>query len=226
MAISACVVTKTRGRIKDQIIAGKLIPQSHGFSTRRVPMETNYFEAYNQPNVELVDISETPIEGITQTGIKTSNTERDFAIIISATGFDASTGAFDRTDISGTHGQALKQPLGNIPRAIEYNVEWVTKFIRYATDHNITRFEPNPAGVQSWTGHVKYLTEDNYKGINLDKSGCSFCSQKEDFLLPLKNRLPLLQKRLPCLDRILTRQRHANIRHLIPQLRIEIGRFH
>ena len=36
-------------------------------------METHYYEVYNQPNVELVDIKETPIERITPTGIKTSD---------------------------------------------------------------------------------------------------------------------------------------------------------
>ena len=188
-AISAFVANKIRGRVKDPTIADKLIPKHHGFGTRRVPMETHYFEVYNQPNVELVDLSETPIERITATGIKTRDTERDFDIIIYATGFDAITGAFDRIDIRGTNGQTLKQrwkagpetylgmtvdgfpnmamlvgphmALGNIPRTIEYNVDWVTNLVHYATDHNITRFEPNPADVQSWTDHVKSLAEGN-----------------------------------------------------------------
>ena len=80
--ISAFVANKIRQRVKDQKVAEKLIPKNHGFGTRRVPMETKYYEAYNQDNVELVDITETPIERITETGIKTSDTERDFDIII------------------------------------------------------------------------------------------------------------------------------------------------
>ena len=71
-------------------------------------METKYYEAYNQPNVELVDINETPIARITPYGIKTSDTEREFDIVIYATGFDAITGAFDRIDIRGVNGQRLK----------------------------------------------------------------------------------------------------------------------
>ena len=188
-AISAFVAGKIRQRVKNPVIAEKLIPKNHGFGTRRVPMETKYFEVYNQDNVELVDITETPIERITPTGIKTSDTERGFDIIIYATGFDAITGAFDRIDIRGTNGVALKDrwkagpetylgmtvdgfpnmamlvgphmALGNIPRTIEYNVEWVANLLRYARDHKISRFEPNSTDVQSWTAHVKSLAEGN-----------------------------------------------------------------
>src|SRR6266704_2983237 len=46
-----------------------------GFGTRRVPLESGYYEVYNQPNVRLVDIRATPIERITPTGVKTSDTE-------------------------------------------------------------------------------------------------------------------------------------------------------
>ena len=150
---------KIRQRVKDPKVAEKLIPKDHGFGTRRVPLETSYYEVYNQPNVQLVDIKETPIERITPTGIKTSDAEYEFDIIIYATGFDAITGSFDRIDIRGVDGQKLKDKwadgpqtflgvqvegfpnmfmlmgphtaLGNIPRSIEYNVEWVTGLIGY-----------------------------------------------------------------------------------------------
>ena len=67
-AISDFVARKIRQRVKDPVIAEKLIPKNHGFGTRRVPLETRYYEVYNQPNVQLVDINETPIERITPTG--------------------------------------------------------------------------------------------------------------------------------------------------------------
>jgi hypothetical protein len=47
--------------------------------------------------------------------------------------------------------------LGNIPRSIEYNVDWVTGLIRHARDNHLTRVEATEAGVQSWTDHVKSL---------------------------------------------------------------------
>jgi cation diffusion facilitator CzcD-associated flavoprotein CzcO len=183
--ISDFVARKIRQRVKDPKVAEKLIPKNHGFGTRRVPLETKYYEVYNQDNVNLVDISETPIERITPAGIKTSNAEYEFDIIIYATGFDAVTGSFDRIDISGVDGLRLKDrwksgpetylgvmvkgfpnmmmlmgphtALGNIPRSIEYNVDWVTGLVRYARDHDLTRLEATEAGVTAWTDHVKSL---------------------------------------------------------------------
>ena len=133
----------------------------------------------------LVDVKETPIERITASGIKTSDAEYEFDIIIYATGFDAITGAFDRIDIRGANGLSLKDKwtggpktylgvmvedfpnmmmlmgphtaLGNLPRSIEYNVEWVTGIVRHARDHQLTRVAATPTGVKSWTDHVHSL---------------------------------------------------------------------
>jgi cation diffusion facilitator CzcD-associated flavoprotein CzcO len=186
-AVSDFVARKIRQRVKDQAVAEKLIPKNHGFGTRRVPLETKYYEAYNQPNVRLVDITETPIERITHKGIKTSDAEYEFDIIVYATGFDAITGSFDRIDIRGLGGRKLKDKwaggpqtflgvqvegfpnmfmlmgphtaLGNIPRSIEYNVDWVTGLIRYMREHNLGRADARPEAVAAWTDHVKSLGE-------------------------------------------------------------------
>jgi cation diffusion facilitator CzcD-associated flavoprotein CzcO len=183
--ISDFVARKIRQRVKDPKVAEKLIPRNHGFGTRRLPLETFYYEAYNQDNVELVDITETPIERITPKGIKTSTAEYEFDIIIYATGFDAITGSFDKIDFRGVAGIELKDrwkdgpqtylgvmihgfpnmmmlmgphtALGNIPRSIEYNVDWVTGLIRYARESGLTRVEATAMGVTAWTDHVKAL---------------------------------------------------------------------
>jgi cation diffusion facilitator CzcD-associated flavoprotein CzcO len=185
--ISDFIARKIRERVKDQAVAEKLIPKNHGFGTRRVPLETHYYEVYNQPNVKLIDINETPIERITPTGIKTVVAEYEFDLIIYATGFDAITGSFDRIDIRGVDGVRLKDKwkdgpqtflgiliegfpnllmvmgphagLGNFPRAAEYSVEWVTGLVRHACDHGLSRIEATPAGVAHWTEHVKSLGE-------------------------------------------------------------------
>jgi cation diffusion facilitator CzcD-associated flavoprotein CzcO len=183
--ISDFVARKIRQRVRDQKLAEKLVPKNHGFGTRRLPLETFYYEAYNQDNVELVDITETPIERITPKGIKTSDKEYEFDIIIYATGFDAITGSFDQIDFRGADSVPLKDKwkngpqtflgvmvdgfpnmmmlmgphtaLGNIPRSIEYNVDWVTGLIRHARETNLTRVEATAARVTSWTDHVKAL---------------------------------------------------------------------
>src|SRR5689334_3086649 len=183
--ISEFVARKIRERVKDPKVAEKLIPRNHGFGTRRLPLETFYYEVYNRDNVELIDIKETPIERITPEGIKTSEKEFEFDIIIYATGFDAITGSFDKIDFRGAGGLKLKDgwksgpetylglmvhgfpnmtmimgphtALGNIPRSIEYSVDWVTGLMRFARDNGLTRLEATPEGVKDWTDHVKAL---------------------------------------------------------------------
>ena len=181
--MSDFIARKIRQRVKDPGIAEKLIPKDHGFGTRRVPLESGYFEIYNQANVELIDLRETPIERITPTGIRTAQRDFEFDMIIYATGFDALTGAYDQIDIRGTNGRRLKDqwaqgartfhgfqsedfpnllmvmgpmgPLGNIPRVIEYNVEWVSKLLKHMQTKGLTRVEARPESVQAWMDVVK-----------------------------------------------------------------------
>ncbi|KAJ9654504.1 hypothetical protein H2198_006447 [Neophaeococcomyces mojaviensis] len=87
---------KIRERVHEPEVAESLIPKDHGFGTRRVPLESGYFEAFNQSNVYLVDLKKTPIEKITEKGILTSNgVEHELDVLIFATGFNAITGAFE-----------------------------------------------------------------------------------------------------------------------------------
>ncbi len=184
---SAFVARKIRERVKDPAVAEKLIPDDHGFGTRRVPLESGYFEVYNQDNVLLVDLRETPIERITPRGVLTTGGEHEFDMLIYATGFDAVTGAFDRIDIRGRGGRRLKekwaegprtflgmQSVGfpnmltivgphnaagrcNVPRCIEQNVEWVTDLMRHMRDNGLGRVEPSIAAEDEWTGSINEL---------------------------------------------------------------------
>ncbi|MGX1351188.1 cation diffusion facilitator CzcD-associated flavoprotein CzcO [Bradyrhizobium elkanii] len=183
--ISDFVARKIRERVRDPKVAEMLIPKNHGFGTRRLPLETFYYEVYNRDNVELVDIKETPIERITPEGIRTTDKDYAFDIIIYATGFDAITGSFDKIDFRGAHGARLKEKwthgpatylglmvdgfpnmmmlmgphtaLGNIPRSIEYSVDWVTGLIRFAQAKGLTFLDATPEGTADWTEHVKAL---------------------------------------------------------------------
>ncbi|MBV1879008.1 MAG: NAD(P)/FAD-dependent oxidoreductase [Pseudomonadales bacterium] len=178
------IANKIRGRINDPALAEKLIPKDHGFGTKRVPLETNYYEAYNQDNVDLVDLRETPIEEVTAKGIKTKAGELEFDYIIYATGFDPVTGALNRIDITGRNDLKLKdkwsdgpltylglQSVGfpnfftlvgphnaatlcNIPRCIEQNVEWVTDLVGHMEKNDLKVVEPKPESEKSWTEEV------------------------------------------------------------------------
>ncbi len=183
------IAKKIRSRVTDPVVAEKLIPTNHGFGTRRVPMETHYYEVYNQDNVTLVDLKETPIERITAAGVKTNNREYELDMIIYATGFDHVTGALNRIEIRGQGGQKLKdkwadgprtylgmQTVGfpnfftlvgphngstfcNIPRCIEQNVEWVTDLISYMGEHKLKHIEPTDEAEKAWTIHVGETAE-------------------------------------------------------------------
>lgn len=175
---------KIRERVKDPAVAETLIPTNHGFGTRRVPLESGYYEVFNQPNVRLVDLRATPIERITPAGIRTTDAEHAVDTIVYATGFDAITGAFDRIDIRGRGGRPLRDKwadgprtyLGlqvegfpnlftlvgphnaatfcNIPRCIEQNVDWVTALLAHMRERGSTRVEPTPQAEREWTQHV------------------------------------------------------------------------
>ena len=107
--ISSFVREKIRARIHDPKIAEKLVPRDHGFGTRRVPLENGYFDVFNKPNVDLVDLHETPIECFTPNGIRTSAGEIELDVIILATGFDAGTGGLTAIDIRGRNGVSLRK---------------------------------------------------------------------------------------------------------------------
>lgn len=182
--LSDFVARKIRERVNDPALAEKLIPTDHGFGTRRVPLETNYYEVYNQENVRLVDLRDSPIQRITPDGIQTAAEDFAFDLIVFATGFDAVTGAFDRIEFRGAASRTLKEAwadgprtyLGlqvpgfpnlftlvgphnsatfcNIPRCIEQNVDWVSGLLAYAKERGITRIEASEKAADEWTEHV------------------------------------------------------------------------
>ena len=54
------VRNKIRARVKDPVVAEKLVPKDHPFGSKRIPLETEYYEAYNRDNVLLVDRARDP----------------------------------------------------------------------------------------------------------------------------------------------------------------------
>jgi cation diffusion facilitator CzcD-associated flavoprotein CzcO len=184
---SEYIADRIRRRVKDPKVADKLIPRDHGFGVQRVPLETYYYEAFNRDNVQLVDIGETPLECVTETGLRTSERDYEFDIIVYATGFDAITGAYDHIDFRGVGGETLREkwndgpstflgmliagfpnllmPSGpqsgsastNYPRGIETGVNWCTNLLKYMWDHGYERAEATPAAEARWTEHVKQM---------------------------------------------------------------------
>jgi cation diffusion facilitator CzcD-associated flavoprotein CzcO len=101
---------KIRETVKDPVVGEKLIPKGHPYGTKRQPLDTNYFETFNKPNVLLVDAkTDGPIEEITENGIRAGGKEYAFDIIVFATGFDAMTGPLKALNLKGRGGRTLDQ---------------------------------------------------------------------------------------------------------------------
>ncbi|MAI13397.1 MAG: cyclohexanone monooxygenase [Rhodospirillaceae bacterium] len=95
--------------VKDKETAEILCPRSYPIGTKRICIDTGYFETYNRENVKLVDISKKPIQRLVTDGIIVDDQLYLFDSIIFATGFDAMTGSIFNVDIKGRDGLALKE---------------------------------------------------------------------------------------------------------------------
>ena len=173
------IVRKIRGIVADPATAERLIPKDHGYAGRRPPFGTGYYEAYNEPNVSLVSLRETPIVRIAETGIETDAGLRKFDIIIWATGYDFGTGALNRLGVRGRDGLALEDywadgprtflgvlaagfpnfffpggphgALGNNPRYSGDQVDFVVDALIRTRDSGYDVIEVDPAAERAWT---------------------------------------------------------------------------
>ena len=179
---SKFVADKIRAVVKDPATAEKLIPKDHGYAGKRPPYVTGYYEAYNRPNVSLVDLKETPITAVTETGIETVDGLQEFDIIVWATGFDFGTGALKRIGITGRDGLPLAEywadgPLtalgimahhfpnfffpggphggaGNNPRYNGDQSDFIATLIDFAREHGHPVIEAPKALEDEWTTMV------------------------------------------------------------------------
>ena len=175
---------KIRETVKDPLLAEKLTPKTYAYGTKRQPLDTNYFETFNKANVLLVDVNEAPIIAITPQGIRTSDKEYEFDIIVFATGFDAMTGPLKKIKIRGRGAKLLADKWGdgpqsylgvavagfpnlftitgpgspsvmsNMPVSIEQHVDWITDCIAHMRKHGIATIEAQADAETQWTAHV------------------------------------------------------------------------
>ena len=177
---------KIRERVTDPEVAEKLIPRGYPFGTKRACIDSGYYEIFNEPHVDLVDLTETPISRITPTGIEAGGRVIEVDAIVLATGYDAFTGTATRIDIQGTQGSlaeawangahaylGLMVPsfpnlflvtgpqspavLSNMMVSIEQHVEWIVGALEHARDESLVRFEVTPAAESEWLEHAAEL---------------------------------------------------------------------
>jgi cation diffusion facilitator CzcD-associated flavoprotein CzcO len=177
---------KVRARVGDPAIAELLAPTEppHPFGVKRPSLEQDYFEAFNQDSVTLVDLRSTPIERVTRAGVATTAGHHELDLLVLATGFDAVTGGLTSIDLRGTTGETLAEhwsdgvrthlglasagfpnllylygpqsPSGfcNGPTCAEVQGDWVIDLLTHLGDHDLTRVEATAEAEAAWREQV------------------------------------------------------------------------
>jgi cyclohexanone monooxygenase len=116
--VASFVREQIHALVQDPTTAEALTPRSYPIGAKRVCLDTGYYETFNRPNVELVDISANPIMEITAGGIRLRDgQEHAVDVIVFALGFDALTGALSQIDIRGRAGAQLREVWSAGPRS-------------------------------------------------------------------------------------------------------------
>ena len=186
---SEFVRQKIRSMVKDQEVAELLAPHTHPMGTKRLILDTNYYETYNRDNVALVDVKSAPIEEITKTGLRTTQSSYELDAIVFATGFDAMTGAMLDIDIRVKDGASLKEAWSAGPRtylglmvagfpnlftitgpgspgvksnmmlSIEQHTNWIVDCLQHLRSRHHRRIEVEPEAEESWVTHVREVAD-------------------------------------------------------------------
>jgi cation diffusion facilitator CzcD-associated flavoprotein CzcO len=103
---------KVRARLTDKKKQALMAPDDppYYFSTKRCPLEHDYYDVLNQANVDIVDINEHPIEAFTERGLKLGGEDQDraFDYVVCATGFDSFTGSLTNMGLKSKDGVDIK----------------------------------------------------------------------------------------------------------------------
>jgi cyclohexanone monooxygenase len=180
---------KIRSIVKDPKVAEKLCPKNHPLMTKRPCVDIDYFETYNRDNVSLVDLQETPIETITEKGVRTSGKEYEVDSLVLAIGFDAMTGALFNIDLRGRGGLKIKDKWRNGPRtylglmvsgfpnlflitgpgspsvlanmivAIEQHVNFIADCMVHANERQVSTIEATERAENDWVQHVNEIAD-------------------------------------------------------------------
>ena len=182
---AAFVRQQIRKTVKDPATAELLCPKDHPIGTKRICIDSGYYQTFNRDNVELVDIKKSPIERITATGLIANGRAFEFDSIVFATGFDAMTGTLFNVDIRGRGDQALKDKWyagprtylglmseafpnmfmitgpgspsvkGNMLNSLEQHVDFVTDSILHMREWGFALMEPTREAEDDWVDHVQ-----------------------------------------------------------------------
>lgn len=187
--VAEFVRERIRTIVDDPETAEALCPTSHPIGTKRICVDTDYYETFNRDNVTLVDVAAHPITRVTADGVETKQSHYPLDMLILATGFDAMTGALSRIDIRGHEGVTLEEKWRSGPRSylglavtgfpnlftitgpgspsvlsnmlvsIEQHVDWISACIGYMREHGYDRVEPREEAEAGWVAHVNEVAD-------------------------------------------------------------------
>ncbi|MDZ7675456.1 MAG: NAD(P)/FAD-dependent oxidoreductase [Acidimicrobiales bacterium] len=216
------IADKIGSIVDDPETAEKLIPDDHRYGEKRPPYVAGYFEAFNQPHVELVSLKETPMTRVTETGIETSDTHREHDIIVWATGFDFGTGAMLRMGIQGRNGRALTEhwadgpttflgvqthgfpnlffpggphaAAGNNPRYNSDQVDFVTDAMVHAREVGCEVIEVSAEAEERWSSMVERAAAETPFGTVGQYVGGNIPGKPKRYLLNAAGRPKLFKE--------------------------------
>jgi cation diffusion facilitator CzcD-associated flavoprotein CzcO len=187
-AAAGFVRAKIRDTVHDPQVARLLEPRQV-IGCKRLCIDSGYYETFNRPNVQLVDVSDAPVERITPRGLRTGGLDYELDCIVFATGFDAMTGALMSIDIRGRNGLALRDKWRDGPRnylglgiagfpnfftisgpgspsvltnmlvSIEQHVDWIASCLESLRTGGQTSIEALPAAEDAWVAHVNSVAD-------------------------------------------------------------------
>ncbi len=176
---------KIAGIVEDPEVAERLMPDTV-LGCRRLCVDTGYYRTFNRDNVELVDVTATPIDEVTPSGVRMGKRHVDLDVLVCATGFDAMTGSVLRIDVRGRGGLPLAEAwaagphtylglgtagfpnlflvngpgspsvLSNMVVSIEHHVEWIAACMAHLRERGLSTIE---AEVDAQTAWVRYVGE-------------------------------------------------------------------
>ena len=180
---------KIHATVRDPDTARRLSP-SYPVGCKRLCVDSGgYYATFNQRHVELVDLAEAPIGGITPRGVLAGGREHALDSLVLATGFDAVTGTLMRLSLRGRDGLRIQDkwqsgPLNylglatagfpnlfNIAGAgstaaftsvilsIEQHVDWIADCIAWLDRRGLATIEATEDAEIRWMEHLQAMAE-------------------------------------------------------------------
>jgi len=183
---------KIKYLVNDPKTAKTLTP-NYPIGCKRLAVDSNYYETFNEPNISLIDLNLDPLVEFNKDGLLTQQNIYDLDVIILATGFDAMTGTLFNIDILGKNNITLKNKwkegpktylgiasegfpnlftisgpgspsvLTNMIVSIEQHVNWIFKCFDYMNTNKKSIIEVSPKAEDEWGKHNQNVSIDHVR---------------------------------------------------------------